>query len=148
MRPFRAGLEELGLRDVVSFGSTGNLCFNTGIEDPLLLEEAIGGRLGVTALVRTREQLAEIVARDAFAGAPLADVSLLAHSPSPAQLAGLAELDFDGPAPVVFGSTVYFMRGSRQRGRTTSFNAEHYFQIPGLIRSSSVLPKVLAQLLP
>lgn len=147
MRPLRAGLKELGLRDVVSFGSSGNLCFNSDIEDLLLLEEAISGRLGATAFVRTRAQLTEVVARDPFAGASLADVTLLAHAPSPAQLAALAALDFDGPAPVVLGSTVYFMRDSRQRGRTTSFNAEHHFKIPGTIRSSHVLPRVLAQML-
>lgn len=52
IQPFRDGLEELGLRDVTSFGATGNLMFNTDVEDMRLLEEAITGRLGAVAFVR------------------------------------------------------------------------------------------------
>lgn len=146
IQPFRDGLEELGLRDVTSFGATGNLMFNTDVEDMRLLEEAITGRLGAVAFVRTREQLAEIVAADPYGNEPGAAVALLADPVPSAHRKQVETLEFTGPPPVLIGTTVYFAEATRLRGKGGTLSPEYLYGVAGTVRATSVMAKVLARM--
>lgn len=146
MQPFREGLEELGLRDVTSFGATGNLMFNSDVEDLRLLEEAITGRLGAVAFVRTRAQVAKIVAADPYAHEPGAAVALLAGPVPAARRKEIEALAFLGPPPVLIGTSVYFTEATRLRGKSGTLSPEYLYQVAGTVRVTSVVAKVLARM--
>lgn len=146
MQPFRAGLEDLGLRDVVSFGASGNLMFNTDVEDASLLEEAIAGRLEAAAFVRTREQLADIVAADRYSADPSSAVALLAHPVSMARRQEVEAIEFSGPPPVLIGTSVYFVEATRVAGKAGTISPESLYRVPATVRSSSVVAKILARM--
>ncbi len=148
MRPFREGLEELGVRDVTSFGATGNLMFNSDVEDLRLLEHAITDRLGAVAFVRTRAHLTRIAAADPYAHEPGAAVALLAGPVPAARRKEVESLAFDGPPPVLIGTSVYFAEATRLRGKSGTISPEYLYQVAGTVRATSVVAKVLARMQP
>jgi len=116
MADLRALLAEMGLDDVRTHLQSGNAVF-TSRAKPAALERDIAQRLaadlGVEApvVVRTRDELAAVVARDPFAG--VADdpkryqVSFLSAEPDPEVVAELSAVDV-APERVVFdGREVY-----------------------------------------
>jgi hypothetical protein len=85
MKPFRRALEELGFTDVESYATSGNLLFNARASDPAALERRIAARVGTAAFVRTRTEMARVVAQDPLG----AVVMFLAHPPAAAKKAGV-----------------------------------------------------------
>lgn len=72
MEPFRAALVGLGLKQVDSFGATGNLVFGAPGSDVALLEQRICEAIGAEAFVRTgpRPQSGATTGRDRPDSAP------------------------------------------------------------------------------
>jgi uncharacterized protein (DUF1697 family) len=141
MRRFREELEALGFTDVASYGSSGNLLFNAARTDAAALERRIAARLGVVTLVRTRAELARIVARD-----PLdSDILFLVRAPTPARRRAFRKLEFEGPRPVLYGKTVFFVFPARLRGKRTPFDLERALGVQGTIRTARVVRRLLAR---
>lgn len=147
MQPFREALEELRLRDVVSYGMSGNLMFNTDISDVRLLEDVIAERLGAVTFVRTRSQIARIVAADPYINEPGAAITLLAKPVPAARRREVEAMDFEGTPPLLRGRTLYFTESTRLKGRRSLINPEVLFKTTGTVRSSPVVAQVLARML-
>lgn len=143
MQPFREALEELGLRDVISYGMSGNLMFNSDIGDVRLLEDVIAERLGAVTFVRTRSQIARIVAADPYVNEPGAAITLLAKPVPAARRRVFETMDFEGTPPLLRGRTLYFTESTRQKGRRSLLNPEVLLKTPGTVRASSVVAQVL-----
>jgi hypothetical protein len=80
MKPFRRALGELGFTDVESCATSGTLLFNARARGPAALERRIATRVGTAAFVRTRIEMARVVAEDPLG----AMVVFLAHPPAAA----------------------------------------------------------------
>jgi uncharacterized protein (DUF1697 family) len=101
MADLRALLESLGYQDVRTHLQSGNAVFTAGRSRAKTLEERIASRidadfgLDVKVLVRTTEQLAEIVAANPFAGqgAPPKElhVAFLSAKPPADKVAGMGQ---------------------------------------------------------
>jgi Protein of unknown function (DUF1697) len=120
MKPFRRALEELGFTDVESYATSGNLLFNARASDPAALERRIAARVGTAAFVRTRTEMARVVAQDPLG----AMIMFLAHPPTAAKRHSFLDLDFQEPYPVLRGRTVYFSFPLLLRGRRTPVDIE------------------------
>ena len=143
MRPFRDALVALGFTHVASFGTSGNLVFCAPETDEGSLERLIGDALGVEAFVRGRDELAAIVDRDPYAGREGSAVLLAKHLIDENREASLLAPGFDGTAPVVSGSNVYFVHPTRRPGRRGIVDFERELGVRGTMRSSRVLPRIL-----
>jgi uncharacterized protein (DUF1697 family) len=97
MKPFRRALEELGFTDVESYATSGNLLFNARASDPAALERRIAARVGTAAFVRTRTEMARVVAQDPLG----AMIMFLAHPPTAAKRHSFLDLDFQEPSAEV-----------------------------------------------
>lgn len=146
MQPFREAMEGLGFRDVASYGMSGNLVFNADEDDVALIEARIAHRQGAVTFVRTRRQLARVVAADPYASHPGAAVLFLAKAVPAKTRKAMAELNIEGAPPQIVGRTVFFTETTRLRGRSSLINLEHVLGIPGTARSSRVVAQVLARM--
>jgi uncharacterized protein (DUF1697 family) len=138
MGPFRDALRELGFIDVESYGTSGNLMFTTDHLDTAVLERRIGARLDVTVLVRTRSELARVVAEDPFGSSVL----FLSRPPTAARRRAFAELDFEPPRPFLRGRTAFFVYPVRLRGKRSPLDLERALGVAGTARSARVVTKL------
>jgi uncharacterized protein (DUF1697 family) len=116
MAELRELVEELGHEDVRTLLQSGNVVFTSDAAPDAVareLSEAIADRLGVRSdvIVRTRDELADVVARDPF-GDEASDpkryqVSFLSGEPDGAAARALSEGDFAPERVVVSGREVY-----------------------------------------
>lgn len=142
MQPFRAALEELGFTDVESYGMSGNFLFNATPSDTGLLERVIAKRLGCATFVRTRQEMAKVVAADPFGSAIL----FLARAPTATRRRRFLDLEFEGPRPVLRGHTLFFVYPARLRGKRTPTDFERILGVQGTARSARVVHALLARL--
>lgn len=142
MKSFRVRMEELGFAHVQSYGTSGNLLFNADQSDRAALERRIAARFGTAAMVRTRRELAEIVAQDPYTS----DILFLANAPTPAHRRTFLRLDFETPRPVLRGKTLYFAHPARLRGKRTPFEFERALGVQGTARSARVVRELLARM--
>jgi uncharacterized protein (DUF1697 family) len=142
MQPFRDAMEELGFTDVESYATSGNLLFNAPATDPRSLERRIAARFGTQAFVRTRAEMARVVAHDPLG----AIVMFLAHPPAAAKRRAFLDLDFQEPLPVLRGRTIYFSFPLLVRGRRTPFDIERALDVKGTFRTARVVATLLARM--
>ena len=142
MQPFREGMEDLGFTDVVSFGMSGNLLFNSSSGDLLLLEKLVSNRFGTAAVIRKRTELARIVAHDPYKSGIL----FLTNTPTSAQRREFDKLDFGDPRPALRGRTIFFVYPVIIRDKRTPFDFESALGILGTMRSAGVVKKILEKM--
>jgi len=142
MKPFRDAMEEMGFTDVESYATSGNLLFDARTTDARALERRIGRRFGTDAFVRTRTELARVVAQD-----PLdALVMFLERPPTTARKRAFLDLDVREPRPVLRGRTLYLSYPLLLRGRRTHPNVEDALEVRGTFRTSRVAATLLARM--
>jgi hypothetical protein len=144
MLPLRDSLAELGLTEVESHGMSGNLMFSASEGGAAELETRIGKRLETAAIIRTRSQLAKVVKANPFAGRTGASIYFLARPPSAAKRKEFATLDFEDPAPVLSGKTVFIVHPTRLKGRKGIFDFEKFLGVPATGRTARIVERVLA----
>ena len=142
MKPFRDALEELGFTDVESYATSGNLLFNARTSDAAALERRIAKRFNTVTFVRTRTEMARVVAQDPLG----AIVMFLAHPPAAAKKRAFLDLDFQEPHPIIRGRTVYFSFPLLLRGRRTPFDIERALDVEGTFRTARVAAALLARM--
>jgi uncharacterized protein (DUF1697 family) len=142
MQPFRDAMEEMGFTDVESYGMSGNLLFDAPTSDARALERRIAERFGTDAFVRTRTEMAGVVARD-----PLGEIVMfLARPPTAAKRRAFVDLDVEDPRPVLRGRTLFFSYPLLLRGRRTPLDIEHALGVRGTFRTSRVVRALLARM--
>jgi len=142
MQPFREALSDIGLTDVSSFGGTGNLLFSAEDTDRAALERRVTDAVGAEAFIRSRSELALIVAENPFADRPGAGL-FFAHSQfSQSRVTAFLADGFEGESPVVSGAEVYFVDPLRRAGHTGSINLERELGVRGTMRASRVVARV------
>jgi uncharacterized protein (DUF1697 family) len=116
MADLKACLEDHGLEDVATYIQSGNVVLTSPLDAKKLrgaLETAIAEQLGVSPVVviRTRRQLADVIAGNPFADADTdhLHVAFLSEQPDASQVAGLAELDHPPEDIAVRGTEAYFL---------------------------------------
>lgn len=146
MQPLRLAMEEMGFAAVESYGASGNLLFNAPGPDTAALERQIEDSFGTPAFVRTRGELAAVVAHDPFRGRPGASVLFLEAPVSPERLEAFARLELEAERPVIRDRTVYFIHPIRLCGRQSGVNLERELGRRGTIRTSRVVERLLARM--
>jgi uncharacterized protein (DUF1697 family) len=142
MKPFRDAMEEMGFTDVESYATSGNLLFDARTTDARTLERRIGRRFGTDAFVRTRTEMARVVAQD-----PLdAIVMFLERPPTTARKRAFLDLDVREPRPVLRGRTLYLSYPLLLRGRRTHLDVEGALAVKGTFRTSRVVATLLARM--
>ena len=142
MKPFRDAMEEMGFTDVESYATSGNLLFNARTTDARALERRIGRRFGTDAFVRTRTEMARVVAQD-----PLdAIVMFLERPPTTARKRAFLDLDVIEPRPVLRGRTLYLSYPLLLRGRRTHLDVEEALAVRGTFRTSPVEATLLSRM--
>lgn len=141
MQSFRAGMEELGYPEVESYGMSGNLLFNAVDSDIPEHERRITAKFGTPAIVRTRVDLARVVAQIPFES----DVLFLAQAPTAARRRAFLGLAFEAPQPVLRGKTVFFVHPARLPGKRSPFNFEEALGM-GTARSARVVRQILGRM--
>lgn len=142
MQPFRDAMEEMGFTDVASYGTSGNLLFDAPTTDAGALEHRIAERFGTDALIRTRIEMARVVAQD-----PLGEIVMfLERPPAAAKKRAFLDLDVRDPRPVLRGRTLYFAYPLVRRGRRTPLDIEDALGVRGTFRTSRVVRTLLARM--
>src|SRR5262245_26560201 len=142
MKPFRDALEEMGFTNVESYATSGNLLFDAQPTDARALERRIAECVGTDAFVRTRTELARVVARD-----PLnAIVMFLERAPTTVRTRAFRDLDFREPIPVLRGRTLYYSYPLLLRGRKTPLDIEDALGVRGTFRTSRVVATLLVRM--
>ena len=142
MQPFRDAMQDMGFTDVESYGMSGNLLFDASPAEARALERRIGTRFGTDAFVRTRAEIARVVASD-----PLdAIVMFLERPPTAARKRAFLGLDVQGPRPVLTGRTLYFSYPLLVRDRRTPLDIEGTLGVRGTFRTSRVAAALLARM--
>jgi uncharacterized protein (DUF1697 family) len=144
MLPLRDSLAELGLSDVESHGMSGNLMFSVSAGSAAELETRIGKRLKTAAIIRTASQLAKVMKANPFASRTGASIYFLARVPSAAKRQEFAALDFEEPAPVLSGKTVFIVHPTRLKGRKGIFDFEKFLGVPATVRTARIVERILA----
>jgi hypothetical protein len=142
MKPFRDAMEELGFTNVESYATSGNLLFEAPTTEAGPLERTIARRLDTDAFVRTRAEMARVVAQDPWHEI----VMFLERPPTPAKKRAFLALDFGEPHPVLKGRTMYFSYPLLLRGRRTPFDVEDALGLRGTFRTSRVAAILLDRL--
>jgi len=143
MQPLRDALVGIGLTDVRSFGGTGNMLFCAKDSSRGALEVLIGDAVGVDAFVRSRSQLATVVAENPYADLPGASL-LFARGPvDESRAAAFMTGGFQAQPPVVAGAEVYFVHPLRRPGHSGIIDLEHDLGVRGTMRASRVVARVL-----
>jgi uncharacterized protein (DUF1697 family) len=135
MADLRELFANLDCQDVSTYVQSGNVLFKSSVAGPADLSQTIEKRihrelsLSVTVLVRTKEQLAKVVARNPFAadGSDLTKlhVTFLAHLPDRARVRELEAKQFEPDEFRVAGQEIY-LRCPNGYGRSKLSNA--YFE--------------------
>jgi uncharacterized protein (DUF1697 family) len=146
MAPFRRALEELGLEDVASYATSGNLLFNAPGAAPGELERRITARLDRVTLVRTRTDLARVAAANPFPRRTDVVVLFLSRPPAAARRRAFLRSDFQPPAPVIQGRAVYYSWPVRFRGRKSPVDLERQLGVVGTFRSFRMVNRLLAEM--
>lgn len=144
MLPLRDSLAELGLTDVESHGMSGNLMFSAVAGSAAELEKRIGERLRTPAIIRTPSQMAKAVKANPFAGQPGASVYFLAKVPTAAKRQAFQALEFEDPAPVLSGKTVFIVHPARLKGKKAPFDFEKFLGVAATARSAKIAERILA----
>ena len=143
MAPIRKTLVGLGLTEVASLGASGNFIFCAPGADIAHLERQVTDAVGAEAIVRTRQELAVIVADNPYLGQPGANL-FLARGPIEKTRSVFREaFGPEGVPPVPSGATVYFVWPTRFSGRKTVVNFERELGVLGTMRTSRVIVRVL-----
>lgn len=115
MADLRATCESVGCTEVATYIQSGNVVLASALDAPKLraaLEAAIAERIGVSTavLIRTGEDLAQVVAGNPFPSAEPTHlhVAFLDTAPSEQQVASLGDLDFPPEEVAVRGTEAYF----------------------------------------
>jgi uncharacterized protein (DUF1697 family) len=143
MKPFRTAFERLGFSEVETFGATGNILFCAAENDASALESRIGEAVGAEAFVRSREELATIVAQNPYADSKGASVFLARHQIGQSQAESLSAGGFAGDPPVISGANVYFVYPTRRPGFKGVIDFERALGVRGTMRSARVIARVL-----
>lgn len=142
MKPFRDAMREMGFTSVESYGMSGNLLFDAATNDTSTLERRIAERFGTDAFVRTRAEIARVVAHD-----PLdAIVMFLERPPTVTMRRAFLGLDIEDPRPVLRGRTLYFSYPVLLRGRRTAMDIERTLGVKGTFRTSRVVATLLTRM--
>jgi uncharacterized protein (DUF1697 family) len=116
MPALRAALEQAGMEDVTTYVQSGNVVLDSAAEPDALAracEAVIAERfdMQVAAVVRTRDELAAVVAHDPLGGVAdsqkLYQVTFCAKEPDEQALAKVAERAVDGERIVARGREIY-----------------------------------------
>jgi uncharacterized protein (DUF1697 family) len=142
MDSFRKGLEELGFRDVESYGMSGNLLFNSARTDLASMERQITERFRTPAMLRSASNLKRVIAHDPFDSA----IFFLVRAPSAARRSAFSRLEFESSRPVLSGKTVYYVHPARLNGKRTPLDFENALGVLGTARSARVVRQILARL--
>jgi uncharacterized protein (DUF1697 family) len=154
MAELRDLLEELGYADVRTLLQSGNAVISSDAPPAQVereLETAIADRLGVRTevIVRTRDELADVIARDPF-GKEAADpkryqVSFLSGPPDPAAARELAEADVAPERVVIDGREVYAWHpDGLQRSRLANRLGRADLGVAATARNWNTVTKLLA----
>lgn len=142
MKPFRDAMEEMGFTRVDSYGTSGNLLFDAPTTDAGSLERRLARRFGTDAFVRTRTDMARVVARD-----PVGEIVMfLQRPPTAARRRAFLGLDVREPRPVLSGRTLYFSYPLLLRGRRTPVDVEDALGVRGTFRTSRVVSTLVARM--
>jgi uncharacterized protein (DUF1697 family) len=145
MDDLRALVHALGGDDVQTYVQSGNVVFKSSAPTAELasgIERGIQRKLGldVTAMVRTKEQLAQVVRGNPFARRGTAStelhVTFLEHDPDPDRVAQLGERRFEPDRFAVVGADVY-LHCPNGYGRSKLSNAffERQLGVPATTRN-------------
>ena len=118
MKELRERLQAAGYRDVSTLLQSGNVVLAAGgADDPATLESELAPLLrewfgfDIPVVARSRNELADVVARDPFAGRKLDpklyQVSFLSHLPEPARLRALEDAAAAPEELVALGREIY-----------------------------------------
>jgi uncharacterized protein (DUF1697 family) len=117
MADLRALFADLGAADVQTYVQSGNVVFTSALRSPPKLIEAIEARirdglgLDITVLVRTKEELEEVVEANPFLGdgrdATWLYVTFLAEAPDAARVRELEAMNFEPDECRVVGRHAY-----------------------------------------
>jgi len=147
MAPLRASLTALGLDDVASSGSSGNFVFcSTHDRDRDSLERRISVALDAEVLVRTRDEVRDLVANDAYRDVPGSIVFLLKGEVDPRSRVLADATGPGGEHPVPTPGALYFINPTRLPGRRALVDFESELGVRGTRRTSRVLARVLAMM--
>jgi hypothetical protein len=135
-------MEELGYTNVESFGMSGNLIFDAAEADVRALERRMAERFGTGAFVRTPAEVARVVAAHPFGAEAGAAVMFLARSPPAGRPRALAEMDFEGPAPLLRGRTIHFSHPVTARGKRGPVDFERLLGVRETARSRQVVVRL------
>jgi len=154
MAALRDVLAGLGYRDVRTFLQSGNVVFTSRASPGRLqrdLEKQIGAELGidVQVLVRTRDELADIVERNPFRDVALNPsrhlVSFLSAKPAATVLRDLATVDVTPEQFVVSGREIYAWHPDGvQRSRLGKLLSEERLGVAATARNWNTVTKLLA----
>ena len=143
MAPIRRTLEELGFTEVASLGASGNFVFCAPEAEIALLERQITDAVGAEAIVRTRQELAVIVANNPYLGQPGANLFLAREPIDKTRAVFRDAFGPEGAPPVPSGTTVYFVWPTRFSGRKAVVNFERELGVLGTMRTSRVIVRML-----
>lgn len=143
MAPLRDALEESGLTDVGSFGSSGNLVFGAGPLESVELVALVSEVLGQEVFVRSRLQLSEIVAGDPYYPRPDANTFLFDGALDRTARILREARGSEGLPLVGTVGVVYFVGRPHLPGRGAIVDFERELGVRGTMRSSRVLQRVL-----
>jgi len=153
MAELRALVEDLGYEDVRTLLQSGNVVFSSDDEPAAvagMLEKEIAARLGVETdvMVRTRDELADVIERNPLAG--VADnpkryqVSFLSAQPDPERTRALAEVDVAPERFVVSGREVYAWHpDGLQRSRLVRLLGDKDLGVTATARNWNTVTKLL-----
>lgn len=142
MEPYRTALAGLGLRDVDSFGASGNFVFSTPTRDSSSLAQLIRRTLSTDAFVRTRAEMSRMIDENPYRGRAGAAVFLAERRLDATDLVRLGEIEFEGERAVALENGVYFVHPTRRRGMKGIVDFEKELGVRGTMRASSVIERV------
>jgi len=154
MGDLRDLLESLGYEDVKTYLRSGNVVLTSDLPDEKLgreLEKQIEAKLGVDprVVVRTRDELADVLARDPFedtADDPKRyQVTFLSAEPDPERVRKLAELDVEPEQFVVSGREIYAWHPEGlQRSKLASALTDERLGVTATARNWNTVTKLRA----
>jgi uncharacterized protein (DUF1697 family) len=154
MADLRELLTSLGFEDVKTHLQSGNVVLTSDLPNEKLerkLEQQIEAKLGVDpkVVVRTRDELEDVIARDPFAD--VADdpkryqVSFLSAEPDPERVRKISELDIAPEQFVVSGREIYAWHpDGLQRSRLAPALTDKRLGVTATARNWNTVTKLLA----
>ncbi|HLO34362.1 MAG TPA: hypothetical protein VK249_34775, partial [Anaerolineales bacterium] len=121
----------------------GNFIFCTPGAEIARLERQITDAVGAEAIVRSRQELAVIVANNPYLGQQGANLFLAREPIDKTRSVFRDAFGPEGVPPVLSGDTVYFVWPTRFSGRKSVINFERELGVLGTMRTSRVIVRVL-----